>query len=145
MIEEAETLLSTAARARRIGRYQLEAAIQSAHSRRAYSEEVDWMAVAGLYAGLVIVDPTIGARVGQAAAVAEAMSAPEGLRLLDDVDEATVSAYQPYWALRAHLLSELGRVDEAGAAYQRAIGLSEDRAVQAFLRKKVLANDASPM
>jgi len=138
MIEEAEALLSTAARARRIGRYQLEAAIQSAHSRRAYGEEVDWMAVAGLYAGLVIVDPTIGARVGQAAAVAEAMSATEGLRLLDAVDEATVSAYQPYWALKAHLLSTLGRVDEARAAYQRAIGLSEDPAVQGFLRKKIV-------
>jgi len=136
MIEEAEALLSTAARARRIGRYQLEAAIQSAHSRRAYGEEVDWMAVAGLYAGLVIVDPTIGARVGQAAAVAEAMSATEGLRLLDAVDEATVSAYQPYWALRAHLLSEVARSDEARLAYQRAIGLSEDPAVQSFLQSK---------
>ena len=143
MIEEAEALLSTAATARRIGRYQLEAAIQSAHSRRAYGEEVDWMAVAGLYAGLVIVDPTIGARVGQAAAVAKAASASEGLRFLESIDVDAVAAYQPYWALKAHLLQEVGDVDGARGAYQRAIGLSEDPAVQAFLRRRMDPEDAA--
>ena len=44
-----------------------------------------------------------------------------------------VNAYQPYWALRAHLLRRLGRTAEARDAYRRAIGLSEDRAVREFL------------
>jgi RNA polymerase sigma-70 factor (ECF subfamily) len=44
-----------------------------------------------------------------------------------------VAAYQPYWALRAHLLKAVGRIGEAREAYTRAIGLSEDRAVREFL------------
>jgi RNA polymerase sigma-70 factor (ECF subfamily) len=44
-----------------------------------------------------------------------------------------VTSYQPYWAVRAHLLSELGRKRAAQEAFDRAIGLSEDDAVRAFL------------
>jgi RNA polymerase sigma-70 factor (ECF subfamily) len=49
---------------------------------------------------------------------------------------AVIASYQPYWALRAHLLARLGRADEAAGAYSRAIGLSEDEAVLAFLAGK---------
>lgn len=136
LIDEAEDLLMAASSAKKIGRFQLEAAIQSAHSRRAYGEAVDWGAIAELYDGLTAISPTAGALVGRAAAVAEAFSAQEGLRLIDDLDTSSMAAYQPYWALKAHLLREVGRVDEAAKAYERAIGLSEDPAVKTFLRRR---------
>ncbi|HJY37998.1 MAG TPA: hypothetical protein VJ299_11050, partial [Steroidobacteraceae bacterium] len=59
-----------------------------------------------------------------------------GLALLDDIDAEAVTSYQPYWAVRAHLLSELSRTREAQDAYDRAIGLSEDDAVRRFLLER---------
>ena len=41
--------------------------------------------------------------------------------------------YQPYWAVRAHLLRSLGRAAEAAEAYDRAIGLAVDPATRQFL------------
>jgi len=47
-----------------------------------------------------------------------------------------ISSYQPYWAVRAHLLQQLGKTPEALDAYDRAIGLAEDPAVREFLLKR---------
>ena len=97
MINEAERLLIGAAKARRMGRFQLEAAIQSAHAERARSGCVDWSAVEQLYAGLAILAPSIGAELGRAAAVAELNSAGAALALVDSIAPARVVSYQPYW------------------------------------------------
>ena len=133
LIEEAEQHLALAARMGAIGRFQLEAAIQSAHAGRKHTGPTDWEAVALLYEGLVRIAPTQGALVGRAAAVAEARGAPEGLALLRAISTEAALNYQPYWALTAHLLTRLGRGEEAQSAYQTALGLSEDPAVRAFL------------
>jgi RNA polymerase sigma-70 factor (ECF subfamily) len=133
MIEEAEQLLASAARAGRIGPFQIEAAIQSAHAQRAATGVTDWQAIALLYEGLVRMAPTIGALVGRAAALAEAHGAEAGLATLKELPAERVATYQPYWALRAHLLAGLRRVDEAQEAYARAIGLCADDAMRRFL------------
>ena len=133
MIEEAERTLLLAAHAGAPGRFQLEAAIQSAHAQRGRTGSTDWDAIALLYEGLIRIAPTVGARVGQAAALAEARGAEPALAVLDALPAAVIASYQPYWALRAHLLATLGRADEASAAYSWAIGLSEDEAVRVFL------------
>jgi predicted RNA polymerase sigma factor len=135
-IREAEAELSEAARAGRIGRFQLEAAIQSVHVDRAQTGRTDWEAIAGFYEHLVRLAPTLGARVAQAAAVAEARGAAAGLELLDAIDRLTVSTYQPFWAVRAHLLQELGESAGAAEAYDRAIGLTEDPATRRFLLER---------
>src|SRR5438132_9829839 len=85
LIEEAERLLTMAARQQHAGRFQLEAAIQSAHVERARCGRVDWHAITLLYEGLVRVAPTLGARVGRAAALAEASGPEAGFALLDDI------------------------------------------------------------
>ena len=89
-----------------------------------------------LYDGLLRIAPTVGATVAHAAALAEAEGAERGLAALDAVPADATAGYQPLWALRAHLLGRLRRVDEAAAAYARAIGLAEDPAVRAFLVEK---------
>jgi len=136
LIEEAERELVAAARNPRLGRFQLEAAIQSVHAERAHSGRTDWRAIAHFYDQLVLIAPSLGAAVGRAAAHAESESAKAGLALLDDIDAEAVTSYQPYWAVRAHLLSELRRTREAQDAYDRAIGLSEDDAVRRFLLER---------
>lgn len=133
MIEEAERILTAASRAKKLGRFQLEAAIQSVHAQRAMTGRTDWEAIALLYEGLIRCAPTIGAHVGYAAALAEARGGGAGLAVLDAIPSEAVSAYQPYWALRAHLLKSVGRARGAELAYGRAVGLSEDPAVREFL------------
>ena len=136
MIASADRLLHAAEQTGRIGRFQLEAAIQSAHAQRAATGVTDWETIALLYEGLVRLAPTIGALVGRAAAVAEARDAATGLALLDIIPADAVQSYQPYWALTAHLLKRLRRFDEASAVYGRAIGLCEDSAMREFLLRQ---------
>jgi len=136
LIEEAERHLAEASKYGRPGRFQLEAAIQSVHAERRRSSRTDWAAIALFYEQLNRISPTIGRRTGYAAALAEANGAEDGLAILDAIDQNAVSAYQPYWAVRAHLLQRLGKGPEVQHAYDRAIGLAEDPAVREFLLQK---------
>jgi len=136
LIEEAERHLADAFKRGRSGRFQLEAAIQSVHSERAHTDRTDWAAIALFYEQLVRISPALGTRVGYAAAVAEAEGPEAGLAVLDPIAPDAVSHYQPYWAVRAHLLQRLGKKREAADAYDRAIGLAEDPAVREFLVQK---------
>jgi len=133
LIEEAERLLSDAARQARPGRFQLEAAIQSVHAERARSGRTEWGAIVRFYEQLIRMSPTLGTRTGYAAAVAESNGPEAGMAQLIAIDPAAVAGYQPYWAVRAHLFQQLGKQREAAEAFDRAIGLAEDPAVRQFL------------
>jgi RNA polymerase sigma-70 factor (ECF subfamily) len=130
MIAEAERLLARAAKSARPGRFQIEAAIQSVHAERARTGYTDWHAIALFYERLVQLSPALGAFVARAAAVAEVKGALQGLELLDQLAAATVETYQPYWAVRAHLLKGVNRYGEAVDAFDRALGLADDAAVR---------------
>lgn len=136
LIEEAERHLAGAFKHGRSGRFQLEAAIQSVHAERARNGRTDWAAIALFYEQLIRISPTLGTRTGYAAAIAEANGPEAGLTVLDSIDADTVSSYQPYWAVRAHVLQQLGKMHEALDAYNQAIGLAEDPAVREFLLQK---------
>lgn len=136
LIAEAERELAVAAAAKRPGRFQLEAAIQSVHADRVRTGSTEWPAIALLYEGLVRIAPTLGGLVGRAAAVAEASGPQAGLTLLDEIGSPSAEPFQPYWAVRAHLLSRLNRPGDAREAFDRAITLSEDEAVRRFLSSR---------
>ncbi|MGI8991920.1 MAG: RNA polymerase sigma factor [Bryobacteraceae bacterium] len=136
MIDEAESYLALAAKAGQIGRFQLEAAIQSAHAQRARTGRTDWEAIALMYEGLVRIAPTVGGLVGRAAALAEARGATAGYALLELIPTESVKDYQPYWALAAHVLRLMDRREEARSAYECAIGLCEDSATREFLTQQ---------
>jgi RNA polymerase sigma-70 factor (ECF subfamily) len=136
LIDEAERHLDEASSRGRAGRLQLEAAIQSVHAERARSGGIQWNAIMMFYEQLMRISPTLGTRTGYAAAVAEAKGAEAGLAALDGIDPDDISTYQPYWAVRAHLLQRLGKTPEALDAFDRAIGLTEDPAVRQFLLQR---------
>jgi RNA polymerase sigma-70 factor (ECF subfamily) len=135
-IEEAEQRLAEASAHKRPGRFQLEAAIQSVHAERRHSGRIEWTAIAQFYDQLNRMAPTIGRRTGYAAALGEVDQEEQGLKVLNAIDTSEVISYQPYWAVRAHLLQRLGRTPEASRAYDQAIGLAEDPSIRAFLLKK---------
>jgi predicted RNA polymerase sigma factor len=136
LIEEAEQYLAEAFQHGRPGRFQLEAAIQSVHAERVRTGRTDWAATVAFYEQLIRISSTIGRQTAYAAAVAEANGPARGLAVLNAIDPTSVSTYQPYWAVRAHLLQRLGDSHEAQQAYDRAIGLAEDQAIREFLLNK---------
>lgn len=144
MIEEAESALRYASRTRRIGRYQLEAALQSAHVEGSRTGAVCWTAIISLYDALVQLTHSPVARINRALAVAESEGPEAGLAALEVVGaDRRVDSYQPWWAARAHLLGRTGSYDAARHAYQLAIGLESDPAVREYLRR--CCNDLSKL
>jgi RNA polymerase sigma-70 factor (ECF subfamily) len=135
LIAQGERLLARAHTHGRVGRFQLEAAIQSVHAGRARSGMTDTAALRTLYAGLVAIAPSLGARV--ALAVAD-----ESLAELDTIEGA--NDFQPWWAARAHLLSHDGKADAAASAYDRAIALTTEPRVREYLLARRAALPGRP-
>ncbi|MBZ9919639.1 MULTISPECIES: RNA polymerase sigma factor [unclassified Mesorhizobium] len=137
LIDEAETLLGRAASMGAIGRYQLEAAVQSVHAARRLSGETDWVAIREFYDALLSIARSPVVAINRAVAIAEAEGAVAGLAALYVLgDDKRLNDYQPYWAARAGLLARFGQVPQAVEAYDRAIGLESDPAVRRFLQVK---------
>ena len=119
------------------GRFQLEAAIQSVHAARSVTGRTDWRALSQLYAGLMHANPTIGAAVSRAAVVAEDAGPAEGLKMLELIAFDGLDDYQPFHAVRAHCLSELGQTADAAEAYATAVLLCTDVPSKQWLEKKI--------
>ena len=137
LIDEAEALLLRAARRKTLGRFQLEAAIQSAHCARRRGTPVDWPAIRMLYQRLGDFADTRVVDINRAIALANAQGLAEGLALIARVEEqGGLEEFQPFWAAKAELHARAGLKDSSAAAYDRAIGLQRDQAVRAFLLAK---------
>jgi predicted RNA polymerase sigma factor len=133
-IAEAEALLTEAALARRFGRFQTEAAIQSLQAGTPAGELPDAAALALLYDVLVAQAPGLGAQVGRALAHGRLHGPRHGLAMLDAIDPAA-RAYQPWWAARLWLAQAAGDDALAAAARAEAIARTSDPAVQAWLAR----------
>jgi predicted RNA polymerase sigma factor len=133
LIARGEALLQRAYGFGRPGRYQFEAAIQSAHCSR----PVDWLALRRLHRALLRVAPSLGGAVALAAVDAEIDGPEAGLRTLDAITDPAARRFQPAWTARAHLLARAGRDAAAVAAYQQAIDLTADPAVAEYLRTQL--------
>ncbi len=119
-----------------MGRFQLEAAIESVHTHRAQSGVTDWAALALLYEGLMRIAPGIGTAVGRAVAVGRSQTPASGLAALDLIDAAVREAYQPAWAARAHLLAMDGQAAAAVQALDQAIALAPNSRVRQDLAQR---------
>jgi predicted RNA polymerase sigma factor len=137
MIDEAEALLIRASKLGIVGRYQLESAIQSAHVARRLTGHANWTQVVQLYDALLRLTHSPIAAINRALAIAEWTCARTGLDAIEELaDDARLGEYQPWWAARADLLARTGARDEAGHAYDIAIGLERDDSVRRFLDRR---------
>jgi RNA polymerase sigma-70 factor (ECF subfamily) len=137
MVDEAEALLHRAnASTSPSGRFQLEAAVQSAHAIRRHTGSVDWPAIEGLYDALCALTASPVAALNRAVALAQARGTAAGLAALDALaSDERLQQYQPYWAARAELLARDGNAAGAWQAYQQAIGLEREPAVRRHLQQ----------
>ncbi len=137
MIAEAEALLQRASALGSLGRYQLEAALQSAHVDRCRTGHSNWASVVQLYDALFALSGSPVVAINRALAIAELLGASTALQAMPDVaSDARLAEYQPYWAARAELLAKTGQAEEARRAYDIAIGLERDPAVRSFLQRR---------
>lgn len=136
LVAQGESYLRRAHPFGRIGRYQIEAAIESVHCARARTGTTDWAALRKLYAALVSIAPTLGARVAFAATIGRTEGAEAGLAELNRTAGPAVQRFQPAWTTRAHLLAEAGRTDDALHAYEKAISLTTEPGVREYLERK---------
>jgi len=136
LIQWGERLLKRTHAQGAIGRFQLEAAIQSVHIMRAQTGSTDWAALALLYEGLVRTAPSLGAWVARATALGHAQGPLLGLAALDAIEPTLRESFQPAWATRAHLLKLVGRRAEALVALDRAIGMTAGQRVRAGLERR---------
>ena len=137
MINDAEALLLCAHTLRRIGRYQLEAAVQSAHVDRRKTGVANWEAVLQIYDALFALTGSPVVAINRALVIAELENPHAALGAMPDSGaDPRLNEYQPYWAARAELLARTGAAEEAQHAYEIAIGLERDPAVRLFLEKR---------
>jgi predicted RNA polymerase sigma factor len=135
MIGEAETLLRVASALGSPGRYQLEAALQSAHVYRCRTGDQNWADVVALYDALLALASSPVMAINRALAIAELHGAGAGLESMPDLgDDGRLAEYQPFWAARADLLARTDAHGKAHRAYEMAIGLERDAAVRRFLQ-----------
>ncbi|HEV2903191.1 MAG TPA: RNA polymerase sigma factor [Gaiellaceae bacterium] len=129
-IEEGRRVLDRAASLRRVGPYQLQAAVAAVHAEG----ETDWPAVAALYDNLARLSPSPIVELNRAVAVAMAEGADRGLDLIDRIEG--LNDYHLLHAARADLLRRLDRREEAAAAYDRALELATNAAERRFLEQR---------
>ncbi|MGC1359949.1 MAG: RNA polymerase sigma factor, partial [Silvibacterium sp.] len=136
-ITEAETLLRQASALGRVGRYQLEAALQSAHVCRHLTGQANWEEVVQLYDALFALTESPVVAINRALAIAETEGAAAALEAIDHLAaDPRLAEYQPWWAARADLLARTGASTEARHAYEIAIGLEPDPAIRRFLQQR---------
>jgi RNA polymerase sigma-70 factor (ECF subfamily) len=136
-IAEAESLLYRASLMGRIGRFQLEAAVQSAHVDRCCNGTSNWSQVAELYNALHALTDSPVVLINRALAIAEVSGPAAGIAAMpDESADPRLTEYQPYWAARSELLARTGAFQEARRANEIAIGLERDPAVRQFLERR---------
>lgn len=137
-IEFAEAVLRSANAHGPSGRYQIEAAIQSAHVARLMRGIPTWPAIIALYDHLLMLTASPVVSLNRALAIGERDGPEAALTEIETLGgDKRMRDYQPYWAARGHVLVELDRRQEAREALTLAIGLSPDEAVRAYLRTRI--------
>jgi RNA polymerase sigma-70 factor, ECF subfamily len=114
------------------GSYVLQAAIGVLH----VDEPQDWPQIAALYGELARLTGSSVVELNRAAAIAEAGEVESALALVERL-APELERYHYLHATRAELLRRLARVEEARAAYDRALQLVYSDAERRFLERRV--------
>ena len=143
-IAEGVRLVQTALRLRRIGTYQLQAAIAAVHAEAQTAEETDWRQIVALYEELMRITSSPIVALNHAAAVAMAEGFERGLNLIEAAGtDGALQNYYLFHASRADLLRRLNRFSEATAAYETALALTTNRVEQNYIRGRLRSISAS--
>ncbi len=138
LIAEGQALVARAWSSRRIGPYTLQAAIAAVHSEAATAAATDWAEIVGLYGVLVRVNPTPVVELNRAAAIAMRDGPAAGLELIDAIlARGELNDYPLAHTARADLCRRLGKTEQARAAYETALSLTQQAPERRFLERRL--------
>jgi RNA polymerase sigma factor (sigma-70 family) len=133
---EASHLLSRAIALHHPGQYQIQAAIALVHAQARSYEETDWHQIRVLYDRLRLFAPSPVVELNRAVATRFAVGPQEALAEVEPL-AGELGGYRLFHAVRADLLTELGRLDEAREANERALALAANPAERELLARRV--------
>ncbi len=137
-INEGITLLDRALRMKRVGPYQIQAAIAAIHAEAPTAGDTDWRQISILYQELLNRTPSPVIELNLAAAIAMADGPQAGLPLVDELATAgSLDEYLPLHATRADLLKRIGDFTSAAVAYRRALELVRTDAERRFFERRL--------
>jgi len=137
-IAEGIRLVEHALSLRRVGNYQIQAAIAAVHAEAETAKETDWPQIVALYRELIRINSSPIVALNHAVAVAMTGEVTKGLALMDQANaNRKLEHYYLYHASRADLLRRLHHQDEAASAYRRALALTSNQIEQQYLRRRL--------
>lgn len=135
-IAEGLALVDRALRQKRLGPYLIQAAIAAVHARAARAEDTDWAEIDQLYAALETLQPSPVVTLNRAVAVSKVQGPEEALAMIEPLSER-LSGYFYFFGTKGALLQQLGRAEEARAAFERALSLAHTEAEAAHIRLRL--------
>ncbi|CAH0273718.1 RNA polymerase sigma factor [Pseudomonas moraviensis] len=140
LMAEGCALVERALSTRRFGPYCLQAAIAAVHAEAPSAAETDWEQIVGLYDVLLRAVPSPVIELNRAVAVAKRDGALAGLLLVEGIlTRGELHDYHLAHSARAEFCRQLGRVEQARAAYQRALELTRQEPERRFIRARIMA------
>jgi RNA polymerase sigma-70 factor (ECF subfamily) len=138
LIAEGGALVERALTTRRFGPYCLQAAIAAVHAEAPSAAETDWQQIVGLYDVLLRAVPSPVIELNRAVAVAKRDGALAGLTLIEEIlDRGELQDYHLAHSARAEFCRQLGRAEEARAAYLRALELTRQAPERRFIQGRL--------
>jgi len=145
-IAEGVQLVQSALSLRRVGSYQLQAAIAAVHAEAQHADETDWRQIVALYGELMRITSSPVVALNYAAAVAMSEGADRGLRLLEEAGaDGALENYYLFHASRADLLRRLNRFDEAASSYTTALSLTTNEVEQKYIQRRLKELRSQPL
>jgi RNA polymerase sigma-70 factor (ECF subfamily) len=140
LMAEGCALVERALSTRRSGPYCLQAAIAAVHAEALSAAETDWQQIVGLYDVLLRAVPSPVIELNRAVAVAKRDGALAGLLVIEGIlARGELQDYHLAHSARAEFCRQLGRVEQARAAYQRALELTRQEPERRFIRARIMA------
>jgi RNA polymerase sigma-70 factor, ECF subfamily len=137
-IMEGMALVERALTSRRFGPYTVQAAISAVHAEALSAAATDWQEIVGLYDVLTRMEPSPVVELNRAVAVAMRDGPAAGLEIIDAIlKRGDLAEYRLVYAARAELSRRLGRVEDARAAYRRALQLTQQEPERRFLERRL--------
>ena len=137
-IAEGAALVEQSLASRRIGPYSIQAAIAAVHAEAVDPSATDWQQIASLYDVLMHVEPSPVVELNRAAAIAMRDGPTAGLDLIDGIlARGGLASYHLAHAARGDLCRRLGRMPDAKASYERALGLARQDPERRFFERRL--------
>ena len=138
LIAEGCALVEQALNTRRFGPYCLQAAIAAVHAEAPQAEDTDWLQIVGLYDVLLRAVPSPVIELNRAVAVAMGQGPLAGLQLVESLlQRGELLDYHLAHSARGEFCRQLGRVEEAREAYEKALSLTQQTPEKRFLERRL--------